>query len=132
MRHVFLVIVEECWVGHDYEGFASSQYIEYGAGAWTTLEVMDCITANENTYIRTCVAYDQIGCVVLLVETRFESPHVDIHSVLAHVPLSTIRRAELVHLRVAALYDNIGVALLSESVEHRPRKRSVDERIESR
>lgn len=131
MRHVFLVVVEESWVGHDYERFASSQYIEYGAGAWTTLEVMDRITANENTYIRTCVAYDQICCIVLLIETRFEPPHVDTHTVPAHVPLSTIRHAELVHLRVAALHDDIGVAFLSESVEHRPRKRSVDECIES-
>jgi hypothetical protein len=81
--------------------------------------------------VRTCVPYDQIGCVVLLVETRFEPPHVDIHPVPAHVPLS-ICRAKLTHLRVAALYDDIGVALLSESVEHRLRKRSVDECIESR
>ena len=35
MSHVFLMIVEKSWVGHNYERFAPSQYIEYGPGAWT-------------------------------------------------------------------------------------------------
>jgi hypothetical protein len=30
MSHVFLMIVEEGWVGYNYERFAPSQYIEYG------------------------------------------------------------------------------------------------------
>ena len=74
--------------------------------------------------------YDQIGCVVLLVETRFEPPHVDVHAVPAHVPPLSIRRAELIHLGVATLDDDIRVPLLGESVEHRLRERSLDECIE--
>lgn len=31
MSHVFLMIVEEGWVGYNYERFAPSQYIEYGS-----------------------------------------------------------------------------------------------------
>ena len=31
MSHVFLVVVEEGWVGYNYERFAPSQYIEYGS-----------------------------------------------------------------------------------------------------
>jgi hypothetical protein len=78
------------------------------------------------------MSYDQIGCVVLPVETWFEPPNVDVHAVqpvLAYVPLS-IRWAELVYLGVATLDDDIRVALLGESVEHRLRKRSPDECIE--
>jgi hypothetical protein len=33
VSHIFLMIVEERWVGHDYERFALSQYIEYGTRA---------------------------------------------------------------------------------------------------
>jgi predicted DNA-binding transcriptional regulator len=30
MSHVFLMIVEESWVGYDYERLAPPEYIEYG------------------------------------------------------------------------------------------------------
>lgn len=29
MSHIFLVVVEESWVGHNYERFTPSQYVEY-------------------------------------------------------------------------------------------------------
>jgi hypothetical protein len=130
MSHVFLMIVEESWVGHNYERFAPSQYIEYGPRAWRQRLSLWAVSKKETRRAQTCVPYYQVGCVVLLVETRFELPHVDIHSVPAHVPFS-IRRAELIHRGVTTLDDDIRVALLSESVEHWLRKRSADECIES-
>ena len=40
MSHIFLMIVEECWVGYNYEGFAPPQHIEDGTRAWTVPKVM--------------------------------------------------------------------------------------------
>ena len=75
--------------------------------------------------------YDQICCIVFLVETRFELPHVDMHPVHAHIALSLRRRAEriIIYLGVATLDDDVRVAFLCESVEHWLGQRSLDECI---
>jgi len=53
---------------------------------------------NETRRAQTCVPYDQIRGVVLLVEIRFERPHVDIQPVPMYVPVYVLR-VELIHLR---------------------------------
>lgn len=76
------------------------------------------------------MAYNQIGSIIFLVETRLEPPYFDIETVLVHNPFY-VGGPELIYPGISTLNDDVRVAFLPKSVQHGLREACLDERIES-
>lgn len=83
--------------------------------------------------IHTCMADDQISALVILLERRLESPHVDVERVVGAPPVVVRELLELrgVEIGITALDVERAVAPRAEGVEHGLVERGVDEGVEA-